>query len=472
VNISVPLFGQDLRAFTFGGGKDEVGFDLVALDDGTFVLLTSDRTVTTGSEDICLLKIDAEKNIVDRRCFGTNKQDHPYALIQTDDGGFAISGTRWKRRRDAYLHKLDADLNSEWETFYDGGAHHHDEGFVAIQTQDGGFLLSGMTKSSRGVTRGSMLLQKISREGIQEWVVHEEVTSKNYLYAVIQDRAGDFVSVGVESGHHHYSEFEFYRPSATGIVYKHASDGSEIWRMPIGGMQNDWITDVAEAPAGGYYLLGSTQSLGAGSFDMYLVKVDSDGQIEWEQTYGDAQFDYGRKVTVLENGDLLLLGTTCLNDENFSTDLLLLRTDAQGNLLWQEIYGGSGSEVAHGMTIKDDLVHVTGEVTMVDEEDSDILLLEIPLRITVGINDSPEKQNAPVVYPNPANKSVTFDVSKLTCNNGRLAFYDQLGRLVSSIDHEQSDQFEIDLSKWPTGNYFYTLSSGCHATYAGKLQKN
>lgn len=470
--IAIPSVAQDISTFTYGGSKDESGLDLVALADGTILLLTSDRTITAGSEDICLLKIDAGKNIADRKCFGADKQDHPYALIQTNDGGVAISGTRWKSRRDAYLHKLDANLNTEWETFYDGGAHHHDEGFVAIQTQDGGFLLSGMTKSSMGVTRGSMLLQKMSANGMQEWVVHEEVTSKNYLYSVIEDRAGDFVSAGVESGHHQYSEFEFYRPSATGVVIKHDNQGREIWRQSIGGLQNDWITDIAEAPSGGYYLLGSTQSQGAGSFDFYLVKINQDGFVEWEKTYGDIQFDYGRKMEVLENGDLILLGTTCLDPENFSTDILLMRTDSEGNVLWEETYGGSGSEVAHGMSINNNLIYVTGAVTMVEGSDKDIVLLELPLDVTVDVQDRSEPAGQVFVYPNPTDHNVTFELAGVNCKELQLSIHDQLGQLVYSDIHKRSSQIDLDLTAWTSGTYFYRLVSGCKTTYVGKLAIN
>ncbi len=468
--LCFPAIGQDVSVFTFGGDKDEIGYDIVLGENNSLILLTSDRTVTSGSEDICLLEIDNAKNISSRKCFGTDKQDYPYSLIRTSDGGFAVSGTRWKSRRDAYLLKLNARFETEWEKHYDGGAFHQDEGFVAIETQDGGYLLSGMTRSSRGVTRGSMLLLKFSGSGEEEWVVHEEVTSKNYLFDVIQDRDGKFVSVGVESGHHRYTGFDFYLPSATGIIYKHDGNGNEIWRSSIGGDQNDWITNVVESPEGGYYLLGSTQSLGRGSFDLYLVKVDIDGEIEWEQTYGEFQFDYGRKLEILDNGDLLILGTTCLDSDNFTTDILLLRTDDQGSVLWQDVYGGAGSEVAHGMVVHQEKVHIVGEVTESDGDDKDVLLLEIPLNQTVDFDQRERDLNLLLVYPNPADQAVTFDLAELSCSNYQLNIYDQLGRVVSSRDHALTPKIEMDLTTWPKGTYFYTLSSGCLATIAGKLQ--
>lgn len=472
VVLSFTMLKSQETFSAFGGTNDEIGYDVVVDEDGSLLILTADRTVTKGSEDICLIRVNGDRRITGRSCFGTERQDYPYSLEHTSDGGLVISGTRWKGRRDAYVLKLDRDFATEWETFYDGGARHHDEGFVAVETRDGGYLLSGMTGSSRGVTRGSMLLLKLAANGEQEWVVHQEVTTKNFLFDVIEDSQGDFVSAGVESGHHRYSEFEFYAPSATAVVYKHDNQGNELWRTYLGGQENDWITKVVQSPTGGYYLLGSTQSAGAGSFDLYLVKMDHNGVVEWEKTYGDFQFDYGRDIEILDNGDLLLLGTTCLDAKDFTTDVLLVRVDHEGEFLWQEVFGGAGNEDALGMTLDQGFVHIVGEVSDKNARDKDVLLLDVPLSISVDVDNNYAEPSRVLVYPNPIKSLVTFDLSKMPCGEYRLNIFNQQGMLLASYSDHENYLLKVDTDSWPSSSYFYTITSGCYGVATGKVIKS
>ncbi|MBX2817759.1 MAG: T9SS type A sorting domain-containing protein [Saprospiraceae bacterium] len=462
---------EEAVLYTYGGGQDEIGYDIVTGADGNLILLTSDRTISQGSEDICLLQLNESNKLQDRRCFGSDKQDYPYGLIRTRDGGLLVSGTRWKGRRDAYLLKLDREWEMEWEAFYDGGSRHHDEGFNAIETRDGGYLLSGMTRSSGGVvTRGSTLLLKVTADGQQEWAIYEGTTTKNFLFDVLQDEAGDFVSVGVVSGHHRYSEFEFYNPSASGLIIKHDESGQELWRRQLGGMQNDWMTDVALAPHGGYYVMGSTQSMGAGSFDMYLAKISNDGQLEWERTFGEVLFDYGRQVTILDNGDLLLLGTSCRDPQNFETDIVLVRTNDGGHVLWEETYGADGSEVAHALLIKDGTAFVVGEQRAVGQGDRNALVLKIPLGVTVDVNEADLMPRLAHSFPNPANQVVHFDVRETSsCSGLELVIYSPLGVPVATYDLSPGVGFDLNIADWSSGHYFYTITSTCGRTQSSKL---
>jgi hypothetical protein len=107
-----------------------------------------------------------------------------------------------------------------------------------------------------------------------------------------------------------------------------------------GGTNNDEASSVQQTSDGGYIVAGYTQSFGAGSWDIFLIKTDANGDVQWAKTYGGTSFDWPSSVQQTSDGGYIVAGTTW----SFGVgdyDIFLIKTDANGDVQWAKTYGGT-----------------------------------------------------------------------------------------------------------------------------------
>lgn len=120
-----------------------------------------------------------------------------------------------------------------------------------------------------------------------------------------------------------------------------------LWAKTHGGASTDYAYSVQQTfPDGGYIILGATFSYGEGSYDLYLVKTDADGEAVWAKTYGGTGTDYGRSVQQTFDGGYIITGYTNSSGAG-SYDLLLIKTDSSGVEDWAYTYGGGADDRGH-----------------------------------------------------------------------------------------------------------------------------
>ena len=123
--------------------------------------------------------------------------------------------------------------------------------------------------------------------------------------------------------------------------------GQSSWRNSYGGSGTDIGWDVEQTVDGGFIVIGSTGSFGAGASDFYLFKLDPNGQLLWSRSFGDLSIESGKSVEVLADG-YALCGTT-LNTSSGDYNMLLIRTDLMGNEIWSKEFGTSGWDFVNDM---------------------------------------------------------------------------------------------------------------------------
>jgi len=149
------------------------------------------------------------------------------------------------------------------------------------------------------------------------------------------------------------------------------ADGNVKWQRAFGGVgAGDEAIAVAESD-GDIIVVGHTYSFGAGSSDVLVVKLDENGNILWQRAYGGSGFDEAWGVAVADNGDIIVVGYS----ESFGSgiyDVWVLRLDGSGNIIWQKAYGEAGADFAHDVAVADN-----GDIVVVGQTSGSLLVLRL-----------------------------------------------------------------------------------------------
>jgi hypothetical protein len=288
--------------------------------------------------------------------YGGVYYSHAYSVIQTGDKGFALAG--WTSEEveghsDFWLIKTDSAGNVQWNQTYGGSG--GEEASVVLQTCDGGYALAGWTNSF-GAGSNDFWLVKTNSTGHMEWNQTYGGPDDDGVSSVIQTSGGGFALAGY-TGSFGAGGSDFW-------LVETGSNGTHLWNATYGGGGYDIGTSIVQVDDGGYALVGHTDSFGAGGSDLWLIRTDSGGNMDWNRTYGGVLGDAGTSVVQTSDGGFAMAGRT----ESFGaggTDYWLVRTDAAGGMLWSGAYGGAGDEFAVSMILTEE-----GRYALVGETDS------------------------------------------------------------------------------------------------------
>ncbi len=137
------------------------------------------------------------------------------------------------------------------------------------------------------------------------------------------------------------------------LLFKVDAMGNMLWSKTYGGNSDEISGDMCYTRDGGFAINGGTYSFGVGNEDFWLVKTDANGNMQWNKTYGGTGLDYAMHIVQSSDGGYALLGYTNSSGDG-DRDFWLLKTDTNGNLLWNRTYGGNGSDSAAGLVLSGD----------------------------------------------------------------------------------------------------------------------
>ncbi|UCG36764.1 MAG: hypothetical protein JSV64_00320 [Candidatus Bathyarchaeota archaeon] len=266
--------------------------------------------------------------------YGGARDDEGWSVVQTSDGGFAIAGTAKSfgaADSDFWLVKTDASGNHLWNQTYGGTS--HDWGCSIVQTLDGGYIIAGRTYFSE--TAYDFRLVRVDALGNHLWNQTYGGTGYDNALSVVQTEDGGFAVVGVT---------ESLGASSDVWLVKTDAGGNLEWNQTYGGTSYEAGWSVVQTNDGGYAIAGTTGSLGAGATDAWLVRVDALGNHLWNQTYGGTSWDEGYSMVQTLDGGFAIAGYTESSGAG-AADFWLVKTDAVGNLVWSQAYGGIDNEL-------------------------------------------------------------------------------------------------------------------------------
>ena len=328
---------------TYGGTLDDRGQSIIQTSDGGYALLGSstsndgDVSNNSGSVDLWLAKLNVSGDIVWQNSFGFLGIDSGTSIIETADGGYLLTGVldvtasggagnsnRMTSRHaggDYWVLKLSALGAMEWSRYYGGNFTDTPEGVV--QLNDGGYMIVGGSDSD-----------------------DTDISSNIGSY-----------------------DFWVIRISATGEL---------VWEKSFGGEEIDEARAIVATSDGNFLIAGDTRSdsndvsLNRGSADMWVLKIDGSGNILWENTFGGTNFDVARATIKSQDNGFILAGSSRSDNGDVSqnkgqNDAWVVKIDSNGSLVWETSFGGSNIDFAYGIAERNDgTIIVVGDTTSND----------------------------------------------------------------------------------------------------------
>jgi hypothetical protein len=241
----------------------------------------------------------------------------------------------------------------EWSQTFGGSG--HDQGNSVAQTSDGGYIIAGQTYSY-GAGLNDVYLIKTDASGNEEWYQTFGGSEQDYGKSVAQAPDGGYIIGGLTYSFASYCDFYLIKTDA---------NGNEEWSQTFGGSGANFGYSVAVCSDGGYVIVGDT-TLGAGSYDAWLIKTDADGIMQWSRTFGTSDDDYGRSVIQTSDGGYAIAGYTYSYGDG-SVDVWLIKTDASGAEEWSQVFGGSGAEYGYSVAQTSDGGYVIAAESALDD---------------------------------------------------------------------------------------------------------
>ncbi len=333
-NVGTPI-NSDVYEKTYGGYNSEIGVVIDKTEDGGFIIGGSTASFSS-SQDMYVIKLDSLASIQWSKVYNSpGSIDRIHGIKQNSDGGYYISGyiEGGFGFLDEIMMKIDPYGNIIWAKNF--GGIEADELRQLKVTPNGGMITAGYN-ASFGVGAKEVQAIKLSSDGNIEWAKTYGTFYEDFNSSIIISSDGNYVLSGAVDITGGYG----IRPT----LIKLDTLGNVIWAKYYSGFYEDWGRDVIQTPDGGFLLVGITTSFGIGfSNDVYLIKTDSLGNVLWAKAYGGPAEDIAYGATLTSDGKYVIAGYT--NSSGFgSYDGLLMKVDSNGNLEWFHTYGGYSTD--------------------------------------------------------------------------------------------------------------------------------
>jgi hypothetical protein len=352
-----------------GGPAIEAGKSLIRTSDGGYAIAGFTYSFSAGETDVYVVKLDAHGNLQWTRTIGGENKDMGLSLIQTSDGGYAIAGytpSFGAGGGDVYVVKLDANGNLQWTKTI--GGENWEAGHSLIQTSDGGYAIAGFT-SSFGAGGDDIYVVKLDAKGNLQWTKTIGGPDDEIGYSLIQTSDGGYAIAGYTKSFG-AREWDVY-------VVKLDAHGNLQWTKTIGGKKEDMGTSLIQTSDGGYAIAGTTGSFGAGEADVYVVKLDANGNLQWTKTIGAPESDWGSSLIQTSDGGYAIAGFT----RSFGAgrdDVYVVKLDAKGNLQWTKTIGAPESEEGNSLIQTSDGGYaITGTTTSFGAGETDVYVVKL-----------------------------------------------------------------------------------------------
>lgn len=224
------------------------------------------------------------------------------------------------------LPQVKSSSISGWDRTY--GGPNTDLMYSMIQTSDSGYIMTGRTEPSPG--NWDFWVVKTSSEGHMEWNKTYGGLGIDEAHSIIQTSDGGYAIVGKTASINYTTKYIDIWLVKTDL------SGNVEWNRTYGGRYGDDAYSIAQTADGGYIIVGSTSDY-YGSIDVFLVKTDLLGVLEWNITFGGSGYDRGKSVIQTIDGGFVFAGA-------YNGNMLLVKTNISGMQQWNLTLTGAEAE--------------------------------------------------------------------------------------------------------------------------------
>jgi hypothetical protein len=370
--MNKKLCSQSLSywAKTYGGVKDDVALSIEQTKDGSYIVIGHTQSFGSGGWDLWLLKLDINGNIQWEKSYGgPGDEVYTASIEQTKDEGYIVAtmtNSFGAGDFDFWILKLDKNGNIQWQKTY--GGINEDRAFMVKQTKDGGYIVIGDTRSF-GIWDDLWIL-KLNPNGEIQW---QKAYGGPYMedgYVIQQTKDNGYIAVGAtqsfEAGF-----WDFW-------VLKLDENGNIQWQKSYGGKDDDGYTYALQSTLDNGYIIGGWSRSFSNKHVGWILKIDGNGNIQWQKAYKLIGEDRIFSIKQINNNEYIVsAGYDCYYGGSNCSDFWIFKIDSNGNIKWQKSYGGIGMEIAQSLQIIDNGYIISGCTTSFGAGLWDIWILKL-----------------------------------------------------------------------------------------------
>ncbi|MCA6066050.1 T9SS type A sorting domain-containing protein [Chryseobacterium sp. RG1] len=445
--------------------------DIQQTSDGGYILAgdgNGTATVSTTS-NFSVIKLNALGNIQWQKEFGGSDTDKAHSVRQTVDGGYIVAGETQSTNGDVtgnhgssdyWIIKLNSSGNLQWQKTYGGSA--NDIARSIRQTTDGGYIVAGETSSTNGDVTGNhgssdYWIIKIDSLGNLQWQKTFGGTADDKAQDIEQTADNGYIIAGFATSNNgnvvgNHGSYDYW-------IIKLTSTGDIQWQKSFGGSAVDRANCIRKAADGGYFIAGWTTSangdvtLNNGSSDYWILKITSTGDIQWQKSFGTSFQEEAYGVDDTIDGGCIVTGLRySVPQEGPSTgtaypDYWIIKLDVSGNIEWQNTYGGPLSDISTSVQQTSDGGYIVAGFAYNGSFNFDFWIIKLA-GSQLSTHENILKSTLSI-YPNPAKDFFTIDhlPAESTVN-----IHDASGRKIFSKKYSES-KVSINTSPFINGVY-------------------
>ena len=319
----------------YGGINLDEGHGITTTLDGNIILTGVTESLGAGGQDFFVMKADLSGNPIWMKTYGSLavEDGNSVNIERTANGGYVLIGNSTVGgAQDPVVLRLDPNGQLLWQTRITGNG--ADFGRCIVETSDGGFACGGSTISYSAGSNDEYIF-KLDANGNLLWTRTLGLAGPDHVTGIVELANGNLVGA--------------CHPRSYGVGFRTAEfvclgpGGNVLWTRMYDGNQEDAFLSMDLCADGSFVGVGYSTSFGAGNRDVYVVKTDSAGNLQWARSLGGAAEDMGVGIQQSSDGGFVIGGYTA-SYGNGGTDMLGIKLDAQGNLDWARTYGGPGND--------------------------------------------------------------------------------------------------------------------------------
>ena len=414
----------------YGGTSEEGGFYdnrrsclVIPTSDGGYMLAGNTSSINTGDvtgnhglSDVWLAKMSNTGAISWQKCFGGTQDERINDIKQTADGGYVFVGSARSNNgdvsgnhglEDVWVVKINTTGNIQWQKCF-GGSNFDSGTYIELST-DGGYIITGETNSTNGDVVGNhgnsdVWVVKMNSTGALQWQHCYGGSGADWAWTILNAVDGGYIISGSTetinngdvTGNHGGKDVWIIKINSSGaLLWQHCYGGSgdEVSGLLIKTMNNEYVFSGQSTSLGNN---GDVSGNHGGSGDIWVVKINSTGALQWQKCYGGSAYEWAWFITETPEQGLIVVGATDSNNSgdvtgnHGSRDIWVLKINESGGIIAANCFGGSNmdwgtyacpSTISGEYMIAGTTKSVNGNVTGLHGTNADLWLTRLSIPI-------------------------------------------------------------------------------------------